>query len=84
MAQMEGKDNTLLEVVRELEKGVERLMQVLGINVIQEKKRASPSITPHGAAEEKVQDVIYRLGAVRSHVADSADFAQRLIKAIGE
>ncbi len=81
---MEGKDNTLLYVVRELEKAVERLMQVLEINVPREEEKTLPRTTSHGATEQKIQDMIYRLGTVRNLVADSADFAQRLIKAIGE
>ncbi len=80
----EGKDNTLLEAVRELEKEVERLMQVLEINVPREEEKAQDHTISHGVVGHRIQDAIYRLGTVRNLVVDSADFAQRLIKAIGE
>lgn len=81
----EGKDNTLLEVVRELEKAVERHMQVLEINIpAGEGVKSSPYSAAQGAVEQKVLDVIHRLGVIRCQVVDGTDLAQRLIKAIGE
>ncbi len=83
MADMEGKDNTLLEAVREQEKAVEMLMQALELN-----KPPSEVAAPYTAcsvvAEQKIQDAIYRLGATRREVEEATDLVGRLIKAIGK
>ena len=83
MENMVGKDNTLLDAVRELEKEVERLRQVLEINEPKDTEEKVPWTTGQGAAEQKVLDTIHRLKILESRIAESAKIAGQLIKAMG-
>lgn len=83
MENMVGKDNTLLEAVREQEKAVEMLMQTLELNK-PPSEIAAPYTACSVAAEQKIQDAIHRLEATRREVVEATDLVGRLIKAIGK
>ena len=83
MADMEGKDKTLLEAVREQEKAVGLLMQTLGLSKPQPTD-ATPYAPPSTPASQKIQDAIQRLEVTRRGVVEATGLVGGLIKVIGK
>jgi hypothetical protein len=82
-AEMEGKEPTLFAEVREIEKAIELLLQVLesGSPKTAETQPHPPS---QCAAEQKMMDMIHRLKTCRRQVVEAKQVIETLVRIIGE
>ena len=85
-AEMEGKEPTLFAEVREIEKEVELLLQILVINspTTMADKHRTPYPPPQCAAKQKMVDMIHRLKTCRRQIAEAKQAIKTLVEIIGE
>lgn len=78
--EMQGKDITLLEAIRELEEEMEKLMSLLEISPVPLSQEKQPS---EGVIEQRVLDATNKLKTLRRRLAESVRLTDRLIRTIG-